>query len=222
MDRLLREVRFALRRRKREESFARRALAEQMNCEMRETLTAMLLCCELAVSRPNVPRLAAEKIRTIDNLARELRLRLEVTEKRRFCQKWACVDLPRASLRKHRESTARRRNDRAARLTKQISGAPQSGPAGCGRSGDNFMRLGCVARTLAVMIAASIPAAWGQAEIDPDHLRRAQSGSRGRAERQPTRQDCDRSLSRLLPPALCSAMPRSEVASGQVFTNTPV
>jgi hypothetical protein len=78
MDRLLREVRFALHRRRREESAARRAVAEQMNCEMRETLTAMLLSCELAMSVPNVPMVAAEKIRTIDHLARELRLRLEV------------------------------------------------------------------------------------------------------------------------------------------------
>ena len=78
MDRLLREVRSALHRRKREEAAARRAIAEQMNCEMRETLTAMLLSCELAMLVPNVPMLAAEKIRTIDNLARELRLRLEV------------------------------------------------------------------------------------------------------------------------------------------------
>ena len=78
MERLLREVRSALHRRKREESVARRAVAEQMQCEMRETLTVMLLSCELAMSVPNVPTLAAEKIRTIDNLARELRLRLEV------------------------------------------------------------------------------------------------------------------------------------------------
>jgi len=78
MERLLREVRSALHRRKREESVARRAVAEQMQCEMRETLTVMLLSCELAMSVPNVPMLAAEKIRTIDNLARELRLRLEV------------------------------------------------------------------------------------------------------------------------------------------------
>ena len=78
MDRLLREVRFALHRRRREESAARRAVAEQMNCEMRETLTAMLLSCELAMAIPDVPMIAAEKIRTIDTLARELRLRLEV------------------------------------------------------------------------------------------------------------------------------------------------
>jgi len=38
----------------------------------------MLLSCELAMSVPDVPSPAAEKIRTIDILARELSLRLEV------------------------------------------------------------------------------------------------------------------------------------------------
>jgi hypothetical protein len=78
MDRLLRDVRSALHRRKREESAARQAVSEQMSSEMRETLTAMLLSCELAMSVPNVPDPAVEKIRTIDNLARVLRERLQV------------------------------------------------------------------------------------------------------------------------------------------------
>ena len=78
MERLVREVRSALHRRKREELSARRAVAEQMHSEMSETLTAMLLSCELAMSVPDVPDPAVEKIRTIDILARELRLRLEV------------------------------------------------------------------------------------------------------------------------------------------------
>ena len=78
MDRLVREVRSALHRRKREETAARTAVVEQINCEMRETLTAMLLTCELAMSVPDVPAPAVEKIRAIDNLARELRLRLQV------------------------------------------------------------------------------------------------------------------------------------------------
>lgn len=78
MDRLLREVRSALHRRKREETAARRAVLEQMRSEMRETLTALLLSCELAMSEPDVPSPAAERIRSIDNLARELRLRLQV------------------------------------------------------------------------------------------------------------------------------------------------
>jgi len=78
LDRLIREVRSALHRRRREEAAARRSVAEQFQSEMRETLTAMLLSCELAMSVPDVPMVAAEKIRTIDTLARELRLRLEV------------------------------------------------------------------------------------------------------------------------------------------------
>jgi hypothetical protein len=78
MDRLLREVRSALHRRRREEATARRAVAEQMQIQMRETHTVMLLSCELAMAIPDVPSPAAEKIRTIDTLARELRLRLEV------------------------------------------------------------------------------------------------------------------------------------------------
>jgi hypothetical protein len=78
MERLMREVRSALHRRKREETAARRAVAEQMRSEMRETLTALLLSCELAMSVPDVPGPAAERIRSIDNLARELRLQLQV------------------------------------------------------------------------------------------------------------------------------------------------
>ena len=78
MERLVREVRSALHRRKREETAARRAVVEQMRCEMRETLTALLLSCELAMSVPDIPDPAVQKIRSIDNLARELRLRLQV------------------------------------------------------------------------------------------------------------------------------------------------
>ncbi len=79
MERLVREVRSALHRRKREETSARRAVAEQMYSEMRETLTAMLLSCELAMNVPNIPSPAAEMIRAIDGFARELRLRLEAS-----------------------------------------------------------------------------------------------------------------------------------------------
>ncbi len=76
MERLVRDVRSALHRRKREESVARRSVQDQMHSEMRETLTALLLSCELAMSVPDVPVPAAERIRAIDSLARELRLQL--------------------------------------------------------------------------------------------------------------------------------------------------
>jgi hypothetical protein len=78
MNRLLSEVRSALHRRKREESAAFRTVVEQLNSEMRESLTAVMLSCELAMSVPDVPRPAAEKIQAIDNLARGMRLRLEI------------------------------------------------------------------------------------------------------------------------------------------------
>lgn len=77
MDRLVREVRSALHRRKREESAARRAVSEQMHNEMRETLTAMLLSCELAMLVPDIPISAVERIRNIDHLARDLSQRLQ-------------------------------------------------------------------------------------------------------------------------------------------------
>jgi hypothetical protein len=78
MDGLVREERSALHRRKREEGAARRAVEDQMRSEMRGTLTAMLLSRELAMSVPDVPHPALEKIRVIDNLARQLSLRLDV------------------------------------------------------------------------------------------------------------------------------------------------
>jgi hypothetical protein len=76
LDRLVREVRSALHRRKREETAARRAVEDQLRSEMGETLTALLLSCELAMAIPGVPMPAAEKIQAIDNLARDLRARL--------------------------------------------------------------------------------------------------------------------------------------------------
>lgn len=76
LDRLVREVRSALHRRKREEAVARRAVEDQLRSEMGETLTALLLSCELAMAIPGVPMPAAEKIQAIDNLARDLRARL--------------------------------------------------------------------------------------------------------------------------------------------------
>jgi hypothetical protein len=75
-ERLLREVRSALHRRQREETQARRSVAQQMRSEMFESLTAMLLSCDLAMAVPGVPAPAAKKIRIIDDLARDMRQRL--------------------------------------------------------------------------------------------------------------------------------------------------
>jgi hypothetical protein len=74
--RLLREVRSALHRRRREEEQARLSVEQQIRSEMSESLTALLLSCELAMAVPQVPPPAAEKIRIIDDLARGMRARL--------------------------------------------------------------------------------------------------------------------------------------------------
>jgi hypothetical protein len=47
-----------------------------MRSEMFESLTAMILSCDLAMAVPGVPAPAAEKIRMIDDLARDMRQRL--------------------------------------------------------------------------------------------------------------------------------------------------
>jgi hypothetical protein len=76
MPRLLREVRSALHRRKREQEQARRWVEQQIHSEMFEFLTTMLLSCELAMAVPGVPPQVADKIRLIDNLARGMRGKL--------------------------------------------------------------------------------------------------------------------------------------------------
>jgi hypothetical protein len=61
MELLLREVRSRLHHRKRQEIQARRSVELQFRSGMCESLTAVLLSCELAMTIPNVPGPAAEK-----------------------------------------------------------------------------------------------------------------------------------------------------------------
>jgi len=76
MERLVREVRSALHRRKTRGNQARRSSSNSFAVKCCESLTSMLLSCELPCSVPGVPAPAAEKIRLIDNLARDIRQRL--------------------------------------------------------------------------------------------------------------------------------------------------
>ena len=78
MDRVACELRAALHRHKKQVLMVRHEVQQTLRNELKSTITALLLSCELAMSVPNVPVPAVEKIRVIDNLARELRLRLEV------------------------------------------------------------------------------------------------------------------------------------------------
>ena len=76
LDRLVREVRAAVQRRKREEISARRAAQKTLHSELNGTVTALLLTCELALSTPDLPPAALEKLHSAHALVEKLRSQL--------------------------------------------------------------------------------------------------------------------------------------------------
>jgi hypothetical protein len=77
LDRLVREVRAAIERRKREEVAARRAVTGELHSELNSTITALLLHCELALEVPGLPATAAEKLQSAHQLVKKIRAQLE-------------------------------------------------------------------------------------------------------------------------------------------------
>jgi len=77
LDRLVREVRAAVERRKREEAAARRAALGALHSELNGPLTALLLECELALKVPGLPPPAAEKLQSAHELVNKIRAQLE-------------------------------------------------------------------------------------------------------------------------------------------------
>lgn len=77
LERLVREVRFALLRRRREEQAVRRAVVGNLHSELNETVTALLLSCELALDTPGLPSQASEKLRSAHGLVKKLRSQLQ-------------------------------------------------------------------------------------------------------------------------------------------------
>lgn len=78
-DRIVREVRAALQRRQSEGIVTRRAVEQAVRSALREPLTSMLLNCELALSLPNLPSAAREKIHAVLEQARQMEARLGTT-----------------------------------------------------------------------------------------------------------------------------------------------
>jgi hypothetical protein len=78
MERLVREVRAAVRRRQREEVRARHAAVGKLHSELNGTVTALLLSIELALEAPGLPA-AAEKLESVHELVQKLRRQLEDT-----------------------------------------------------------------------------------------------------------------------------------------------
>ena len=77
VDRLVREVRAAVERRKREEAAARKAAVGTLHSELNGPLTALLLECELALKVPGLPATAAEKLHSAHELVSKIRAQLE-------------------------------------------------------------------------------------------------------------------------------------------------
>lgn len=77
-ERVIREVRSALHRRQREVSLARQEAQQALRNELKDTITALLLSCEVALEQPSLPEMAQSKMRAVYDLAQDMRSRLAV------------------------------------------------------------------------------------------------------------------------------------------------
>ena len=80
IERAVRELRAAMSRRKREVLTARQGAEGALRSELKGTVTALLLSCEMALQVPNLPKAAEAKIRAAYDLAREMRIKLGLAQ----------------------------------------------------------------------------------------------------------------------------------------------
>jgi len=73
VERVIRELRIALHRRKRETLIARQGAEQKLRNELKDTVTALLLSCEMALQVPTLSSAATAKLLAMDALAREMR-----------------------------------------------------------------------------------------------------------------------------------------------------
>ncbi|MGD0345115.1 MAG: hypothetical protein ABSA85_00075 [Terracidiphilus sp.] len=85
--RLIREIRAALNRREREQTLARRAAAAAIETELKTTVAGLLLHSQLALNGGGVSAAVADRLRTVADLAGNLRQQLSApSETRRESQ----------------------------------------------------------------------------------------------------------------------------------------
>jgi CheY-like chemotaxis protein len=77
-DRIVRQVQEGLRRAAAEKKIAMHAAESALRGKLRDEVTGILLNSELALRQPAVPALVAEKIRSVQQLAEQMRSRLAV------------------------------------------------------------------------------------------------------------------------------------------------
>jgi hypothetical protein len=77
MDRVARELRAALRRHEKQVLRARQEVKQTLRNELKSTITALLLSCEMALQISDLQSGAESRMRTVHELAQEIRLKLE-------------------------------------------------------------------------------------------------------------------------------------------------
>lgn len=77
--RVVRDLRIALSRRNREVVVARKAAEQALRSELKGSVTALLLSCEMALKVPNLPESAESKLRRVQELAGEVRSKIGMT-----------------------------------------------------------------------------------------------------------------------------------------------
>jgi hypothetical protein len=76
-DRVVRELRAALRRHKKQVLLMRQEVQQALRNELKDTITALLLSCEMALQVPDLQSAAEGRMRTVHELAQEMRLKME-------------------------------------------------------------------------------------------------------------------------------------------------
>ena len=77
MDRVARELRAAQRRHQKQVLLVRQEAQQTLRNELKSTITALLISCEMALQVPNLPSGAESRMRNVHQLAREMRSKLE-------------------------------------------------------------------------------------------------------------------------------------------------
>jgi hypothetical protein len=80
IERVVRELRAALHRRKREVVIARQAAEQALRNELKDTVTALLLSSQMALQMPDLSAAAAGRLQTVQELALSLRGKLGIAE----------------------------------------------------------------------------------------------------------------------------------------------
>ena len=79
VDRIVRDVRCALARRRQEQLFAARAAQAALRNELAGAVSGILLSSELALAQPAIPASIADKLRSVHELALQIQTRLGTT-----------------------------------------------------------------------------------------------------------------------------------------------